>query len=149
MYWGYMSQGDTPMRQFSPGTVGHRVWSEAALVWFAPPGPESAVPGITVSTVRACEKADARGLTARHAHRVPGLLHGRVGISADGRCDSDVDVALESEVQRSLATSAVIVSTLFNPAHLFSRLMEQGWSLGRCEPFANCSFEARSERPDI
>jgi hypothetical protein len=48
---------------------------------------------------------------------------------------------LEPEVKRAVATGAVVVATLFNPAHIFKNFVEQGWSFERFKPPANFSLK--------
>ena len=50
---------------------------------------------------------------------------------------------LDGEVQRALVLGTVSVYTLFNPAHLFGKLEDRGWTLGLFEPPAKFSLKRK------
>lgn len=52
---------------------------------------------------------------------------------------------LEPEVKRALATGAVVIATLFNPAHIFKHFIEQGWAFERSKPPADFSLKRQRD----
>jgi len=48
---------------------------------------------------------------------------------------------LHPEVKRALATGTVVITTLFNPAHIFKTFVEQGWSFERFTPPSDFSLK--------
>lgn len=48
---------------------------------------------------------------------------------------------LKPEVKQALATGAVVIVTLFNPAHIFKGFVDQGWSFERFKPPSDFSLK--------
>jgi hypothetical protein len=53
---------------------------------------------------------------------------------------------LKPETKQAIATGAVVISTLFNPAHVFKHFTDQGWSLGIVKP--GSEFSLKRQRAD-